>query len=125
MGVRVCDMEDGDRRCYARLHKTIEMRFGRFEDLSKFTADKSATVLDIGGGGLRFLSNESIDEGAQLMMVLEFPGWREWENEWAQSENLGDIGVLKVVGTTVRCSPSNLELGMYEVAVCFCGRVRR
>ena len=66
-----------------------------------------------------------VNETSQLMMILEFAGWQEGEIEWNCSGNGGDIGVLKVVGIVVRCIPSDQEPKKYEVAVCFCGRVKK
>jgi len=114
-----------ERRRHERVHKEIDLRFGPWEEVTDVAMDRQGSLLDIGAGGLRFLTREPVEIATQLLLVLEFPGWRDDPGDWVQSPDRPAIGVLKVIGMVVRCLPSSLEPGKYEVAVCFCGRVRK
>ncbi len=114
-----------ERRRHERVDKKIDLRFGRWEDVTDVAIDRHGSLLDIGPGGLRFLTPEPVEIATQILLVLEFPGWRDDLQDWVQASTQSAIGVLKVIGMVVRCSSSTLEPGNYEVAVCFCGRVRK
>lgn len=113
-----------ERRRHERVGKEIDLRFGIWRDVTDIALERQGSLLDISAGGLRFLTREPVEIASQLLMVLAFPGWRDDLLDWAQAENPAAIGVLKVIGMVVRCLDSSLAPGNYEVAVCFCGRVR-
>ncbi len=114
-----------ERRQHERLPKDVDIHYGAFKDLSEIVIDQEGKLLDIGAGGICFLAKKHIEVATQIMLVLEFPGWQEGVADWQASSNDSDIGVLKVVGMVVRCLPSSLEPGLYEVGVCFCGRMKK
>jgi hypothetical protein len=114
-----------ERRRHERVHKMIDLRYGACDDFSEVAPNRQGTLLDIGGSGLRFMAEEAVEIATQLLLILEFPGWRDDQEEWVPSGDHSEIGVLRVMGTVVRCQASSLEPGKYEIAVCFCGRVKK
>lgn len=117
--------QDMERRQYERLGKEIDLRFGPWQDVTDIGLERRGSLLDISAGGLRFLTREPVAIASQLLLVLAFPGWHDDQLDWVQARDPATIGVLKVIGMVVRCLASTLEPGNYEVAVCFCGRVRK
>lgn len=113
-----------NRRMHERLPRNFRMRFGILEDLSHLQADKEAELIDIGGGGLRFLTDEPLADGSQLLIDLEIPGWRVTEGEWISTSNQNDVGILQVIGIVMWAAPSSGKNGCYEIGFCFTGQVR-
>jgi hypothetical protein len=80
--------------------------------------------LDISGGGLCFLVEESLPLGSQLLMVLEFPGWHAAANgKWIATKVEEDVGVLQVIGMVSWVAVSRSKPDRYETGVCFSGMV--
>lgn len=114
-----------ERRRHERVNKGIDLHFGSWQDVTDVAIDRQGSLIDIGAGGLRFLTAEPVEISSQILLVLEFPGWRDDLRDWVQAPDQSAIGVLKVIGMVVRCLPSTLAPNNHEVAVCFCGRVRK
>lgn len=113
-----------NRRKHERLSRKYRMRFCILEDLSHHQTDKDAELLDIGGGGLRFLVDERLADGSQLLVDLEIPGWQVTDGEWKATSNHADIGKLQVIGIVMWTTPSNHKAGCWETGLRFTGQLR-
>lgn len=113
-----------DRRKHDRLLRNFQMRYSFLEDLSRHRAEKEAELLDIGGGGIRFLTDERLSDGSQLMIELEIPGWQVKDGDWVPSNSREDIGQLQVIGVVMWVAASKSRAGRYEVGLRFTGQVR-
>ncbi|MEW6593707.1 MAG: PilZ domain-containing protein [Thermodesulfobacteriota bacterium] len=120
------ETKDGrERRRYERLEKELAVRYCRLEHFGNSGPDSLGELLDIGGGGLCFLSPESIELGAQLVIVLEFPGWLAQGDHWVATKDDGDVGTLHVIGMVVWVAVSRKNPGGYDIGVQFSGIVRK
>jgi len=121
MGIQVNE----DRRQHDRLERSFTIQYRRLEELStQDTEDIEAEIIDIGGGGLCFLSDEPIEISTQLVLVLEFSGWLADMDEWVITRKSDDVGVLKVVGMVVRVAMNKTQPDKFEIGVRFTGRIR-
>ncbi len=121
MGVQLSD----DRRQHERLERSFTIQYRRLEDLSvPGVEDIEAEIVDIGGGGLCFLSDDPIEISTQLVLVLEFSGWLADMDEWVITRKSEDVGVLKVVGMVVRVAVNKAQPDKFEIGVRFTGRIR-
>jgi hypothetical protein len=112
-----------NRRKHERVARDNTIRYSHLLDLTKELTEKTAPLLDIGGGGLRFQTEELLEKNTQLVIIVEFPGWETDENNWLSSNNSTDIGVLKVIGIVMWSVPSENDPEQYEVGVRFSGRI--
>jgi len=113
-----------ERRQEERVAKDLFVRFTRLEDLTADVPCQEGQLLDISGGGLCFLAEESLPLGSQLVMVLEFPGWQTAaDGKWIATKAEEDVGVLQVVGMVSWVAVSRARPGRYETGVCFSGMV--
>lgn len=114
----------GERRQEERVAKDLVVRFTRLEDLQADVPYREGQLLDISGGGLCFLGEESLPLGSQLVMVLEFPGWHAAANgKWIATKVEEDVGVLQVIGMVSWVAVSRSKPDRYETGVCFSGMV--
>jgi hypothetical protein len=115
---------DEERRQEERVAKDLFVRFTRLEDIQANVPYREAQLLDISGGGLCFLTEESLPLGSQLVMVLEFPGWHATANgKWIATKVEEDVGVLQVIGMVSWVAVSRSKPDCYETGVCFSGMV--
>ncbi len=113
-----------ERRQEERVAKNLFVRFTRLEDLQADVPYRDGQLLDISGGGLCFLAEESLPLGSQLVMVLEFPGWlAAADGKWIATKVEEDVGVLRVVGMVSWVAVSRAKPDRYETGVCFSGMV--
>ncbi|MEW6500732.1 MAG: PilZ domain-containing protein [Thermodesulfobacteriota bacterium] len=119
--------EDGgrERRRYDRLEKELAVRYCRLEKFGDSGPDRLGDLLDIGGGGLCFLSPEAIELGAQLVIRLEFPGWLADGDHWIATKNDDDVGTLHVIGMVVWVAVSRKNPAGYDIGVQFSGIIRK
>jgi len=113
-----------NRRAHERLQRKLTLYYDRLEDLSKCQDGKAAELLDIGGGGLRFLTSERLDNGCHLMVELDIPGWSIVDRDWVPTSNRKDVGRLRVVGRVMWTAPSFTQAGCYETGLRFTGQLR-
>lgn len=116
-----------ERRQHERLEKRFTIYYRRLEDLSfpdEEVPDIEAEIVDIGGGGLCFLSDSPLEISSQLVILLEFSGWLADMDEWIITHNSSDVGLLRVVGMVVRVAVSETFPDKFEIGVRFTGRVR-
>lgn len=114
----------GERRQEERVAKNLFVRFTRLEDFQADIPYREGQLLDISGGGLCFLTEESLPLGSQLVMVLEFPGWHAAANgKWIATKVEEDVGVLQVIGMVSWVAVSRSKPDRYETGVCFSGMV--
>lgn len=113
-----------NRRKHERLPRNFRMRFGILEDLSLLRTEKEAELVDIGGGGIRFLSDERLANGSQLLIDLEIPGWRVTDGDWIATSNQEEIGKLQIIGVVMWAAPSEHKAGNYEIGLRFTGQLR-
>ena len=115
---------DEERRQEERVAKNLFVRFTRLEDLKADVSYREGQLLDISGGGLCFLAEESMPLGSQLVMVLEFPGWHAAaDGKWIATKVEEDVGVLQVIGMVSWVAVSRTQPDRYETGVCFSGMV--
>lgn len=112
-----------EKRKYERLDKNFKISYCQQEDLSNHMPDQDGELLDICGGGIRFLAGESIKKNSQLVIRLEFSGWKVDNAEWTATGNSKDHGLLKAIGNVIWSMESRTEPGKYEVGICFSGRI--
>lgn len=125
-------MEDADktkdgreRRQYERVEKELAVRYCRLERFGDTGLDSVGELLDIGGGGLCFLAGEAIELGAQLVIMLEFPGWLAEGDHWIATKDDDDVGTLHVIGMVVWVAVSRKNPAGYDIGVQFSGIVRK
>lgn len=117
-------MLQDERRQHDRFRRRSAISYRRFEDITKNTHAQRGHLCDFSGGGARFLANQAITKGTQIILELEFTGWVEDDDEWTQTGDPGDIGVLKAIGAVMWCANDSAQPGKYEIGVRFTGRVR-
>lgn len=117
-------MLQDERRQHDRLHRRSNISYRRFEDIAKNTHAQRGNLCDYSGGGVRFLANQAIDKGTQIILELEFAGWVEDGDEWTPTGDPGDIGILKAIGSVMWCAKDSAQPAKYEIGVRFTGRVR-
>lgn len=115
---------DEGRRQEERVAKNLFVRFTKLEDLQADVPYRDGQLLDIGGGGLCFLTEEALPLGSQLVMILEFPGWQETaDGKWIATKVEEDVGVLRALGMVSWVAVSQSKPDCYETGVCFSGMV--
>ena len=68
--------ENAERRNYERLEKEFTFRYAMLTDFANTELTEQGVILDIGGGGLRFLSSEKWHKNQQLLLqrsLLVYP----------------------------------------------------
>ena len=115
---------DDEKRKYERLGKNFDIFYRQLKDLPDHVPNSGGKLLDIGGGGIRFLANEFLKKHTQLVIEMEFSGWKIDKDEWTATGNNDDYGLLKVIGRVIWSVESRTEPGKYEVGVCFSGRIK-
>jgi len=113
-----------ERRQYERLQAGSTLLYSQMNDLVESMEVKPARLCDFSGGGVRFLTNEMLDKNLQLVLDLEFAGWRNSSDEWVWTGRDSDVGRLKALGVVMWCSANGERSGQYEVGVRFIGRVK-
>ena len=114
-----------EKRSFDRLDKSFSMRFKVLASdcLPLGELNRQGQVCDIGAGGLRFISSGEIRKNEQLLILLEFSGWKVDGVEWIQTDNSDDQGTLKVLGRVMWCGEVDPENNEQEVGVSFLGRI--
>ena len=108
------------RREYYRLNCTLDMKCTRitedqtqqyFDNIEFIDTDmvmSSGTIVDLSGGGIRFISSENHEKGDNLYFSFKL--------------NIGPEGtVFKTIGRIINCSPIEKKPGQYECRVQFMG----
>ncbi|MBU0728151.1 MAG: PilZ domain-containing protein [Proteobacteria bacterium] len=113
-----------ERRQHQRVGKDFEIRYGRFEDLHTTCSAKTGKLIDIGGGGLRFLATELLESNTPLVMTLDLFGWSPDMDKWAKTLKAANLGELKVLAMVVRGSESRTVSGAFEIGVRFSGSIK-
>ncbi|MFZ5759690.1 MAG: hypothetical protein ACOY32_08700 [Thermodesulfobacteriota bacterium] len=113
-----------ERRKYERLDKEMGFRYGLYENLVTARLDEQGLILDIGGGGLRFLSSRRWRKNDELLMQLDFSGWR-LDGAAGDAVFTGEgCDSLLVVGSVMWVTDA-VEDEQFEVGVRFTARVQR
>jgi c-di-GMP-binding flagellar brake protein YcgR len=108
-----------DRRKYPRLDRIIKMRYQRVESLSEKSPYLEGDLLDVSSGGLRFLASQPLEIKSQLVIILEYPGWLNTDNNHLVPSEEGEPGVLQAMGEVLRVQASQTDPGKFEVGVQF------
>jgi len=111
-----------ERRRHERMLCAYSMHYGELNDISTAQVDKSATLLDISGGGLRFSINEPDIDASQLIIRLDIPGWLVMNGDWQPSNRSSDIGILHVVCRVVWIKKK--KGSKTEIGVRFTGQIK-
>jgi len=113
-----------ERRRHDRFHRSSSISYRRFEDITKDAHAQRGNLCDFSGGGVRFLANQAIAKGTQIILELEFTGWVEDDDEWTNTGNPADVGTLKAIGEVMWCAGDTAQPGKHEIGVRFTGRIR-
>lgn len=111
-----------ERRKHDRLEKEFVFSYSIFEELPRTVLDREGLILDIGGGGIRFLSSEEWHKNDLLLMKLDFKRWYDEGSITVPAEISADCSFMLVVGT-VMWSQETIYDGQYEVGVMFIARM--
>jgi c-di-GMP-binding flagellar brake protein YcgR len=117
-------MLQDERRRHDRLGKRLSILYRGFEDIAKDKHAQRGELCDFSGGGARFLANQELHKGSQLILELDFVGWQEDGEEWVQTGNPADLGKLKAIGEVMWCANTSDQPTKHEVGVRFTGRIR-
>jgi len=124
MEEKTAPQSGSDRRQHERIRKDLKVRYSPLWNLSGEAREEEGAIVDISGGGLRFMTPHLVGKGTQLVLTMAFPGWISKPDEWRASDDMSDIGVLKVLGEVLRVETSTESADQYEIAVRFSGRIR-
>lgn len=117
-------MLQDERRRHGRFDKRSSILYRRFEDIAKDKHAQRGELCDFSGGGVRFLANQELTKGSQLILELDFAGWQEDGEEWVKTGNPADLGKLKAIGEVMWCTKDSDQPTKYEAGVRFTGRIR-
>lgn len=112
-----------ERRKHERLDRDFPLRYGLFKEVSD-RAEKEGKLLDIGGGGLRFLATEIFALESQLIVEMKIPGWRLENDDWIQTRNINDVSFLNIVGNVMWSVPYAADNEWFETGLRFSGQIR-
>ncbi|MEW6289828.1 MAG: hypothetical protein AB1545_08225 [Thermodesulfobacteriota bacterium] len=111
-----------ERRRYDRLEKEFAFRYTVFDDLAHASLEEKGLILDIGGGGLRFLSSRRWVKNDQLLMQLDFAGWRIDDAGCITIQGSNECTSMLVIGS-VMWSAETAQEDQYEVGIRFTARM--
>ncbi len=114
--------ENAERRSYKRLEKEFAFRYAPLSNFANTELSEQGVILDIGGGGLRFLSSDKREKDEQLLMKLDFEGWKIDGVNCMASDTTGEYGSMLVVGS-VMWSAETANEDQFEVGVRFTARM--
>ncbi|MCB2180985.1 MAG: hypothetical protein KQH63_03035 [Desulfobulbaceae bacterium] len=115
--------EAAERRKHDRLEKEFVVRYSKVDDLARTEFNEQGLILDFGAGGLRFLSGKKWEKHEQLVMKLDFEGWRINGSTCALAENNEECGSMTVIASVMWAAESIYE-DQYEVGVTFTARLQ-
>jgi len=112
-----------ERRKHERLSRDGRLTYERLADgrLPYSTPANPGRLLDIGGGGLRCVLPEEVRKGDQMVIRLEFDGWKAEEDDWRYTGRSEDRSLLTVLARVMWCAAADGD--GFEVGLCFTGRV--
>lgn len=113
-----------ERRRYDRLEKEFAFTYTVINDLTNATLDEMGLILDIGGGGLRFLSSRRWRKNEQLLMKLDFADCQIDDACPDTIPNSGDSTGMLVIGT-VMWSSATAQEDQFEIGIRFTARMHR
>jgi len=113
-----------ERRRYDRLEKEFAFRYTVIDDLTDATLDEMGLILDIGGGGLRFLSSRRWRKNEQLLMKLDFDGWQIDDSGNVTIQYSGACTSMLVIGA-VMWSAETAQEDQFEIGIRFTARMHR
>jgi hypothetical protein len=111
-----------ERRRYNRMGKEFAFRYTLLDDLARATLEQQGLILDLSGGGLRFLSSRRWVKDDQLLMKLDFAGWRIDGGACVRLGNTGHCSSMLVIGS-VMWSAETAQEDQFEVGVRFTARM--
>ena len=117
-------MLQDERRRHGRFDKRSSILYRRFEDIAKDKQAQRGELCDFSGGGVRFLANQELSKGSQLILELNFPGWQADTEEWVQTGEPTDVGKLKAIGEVKWCAQDTSQPTKYEIGARFTGRIK-
>ncbi|RJX25441.1 MAG: hypothetical protein C4531_17245 [Desulfurivibrio sp.] len=113
-----------ERRRYDRLEKEFVFRYAVIDDLTNATLAETGLILDIGGGGLRFLSSRRWRKNEQLLMKLDFEGWQIDESGNVTIRSNAESSSMLVIGA-VMWSAETAQEDQFEIGIRFTARMHR
>jgi hypothetical protein len=114
--------ENAERRSYDRVVKEFVFNYAILADLANTELSEEGLILDIGGGGLRFLASRKWEKNEQLLMQLDFKGWHIDGVSCVICDNNQECGSMMVVGS-VMWSAETASEDEFEVGVRFTARM--
>lgn len=112
-----------NRRKHDRLDRCFVLRYSTFHEASDRPVNEGR-LLDIGGGGLRFIAKERFDKDCQLVLEIKIPGWLLVNDDWVQTRQAQDICLLKIVGTVMWTRQILEPDAHFETGLRFTGQIR-
>ena len=112
-----------ERRRYQRLQKKFTMSYRLAEEDFQPACDSKAEILDIGGGGIRFLAPRRLEKNTQLFINLPLRDWGKNKKEWLAIFTETKQKELTVIGTVMWTAASAQYDNSYETGVRFIGRI--
>jgi hypothetical protein len=115
--------KDIERRRYYRLRKKFTMHYCLAEDdlNTKFMSD--GEIIDISGGGIRFLAPLKLPKNTQLLINLPLQDWGKNKIDWPTFLNTEENNDLTIMGKVMWAAEGKKNNNCYETGVCFIGRI--
>jgi hypothetical protein len=113
---------DMERRRYNRIGKEFAFRYTVLDNLARAALEERGLILDISGGGVRFLSSQRWLKDEQLLMKLDFAGWQINGGACVRVGNSGHCSSMLVIGS-VMWSAETVQENQFEVGVRFTARM--
>ncbi len=114
---------DIERRRHDRLHKKFTLRYCLAEEDLHIDCRTEAEILDIGGGGIRFLAPCNLPKNTQILFNLPLADWGKDKIEWQAIFTTAKNRNLTVLGRVMWSSAGKELNDTYETGVCFIGRI--
>lgn len=111
-----------ERRKYERLKTEFTFQYSIFNNLPQEKLEKVGLIIDIGGGGLRFLSPQRWKKNEQLLIRLDFDEWQLDDSIRFSIASKDDSTIMLVIGSVMWCLDTPHE-DQFEVGVRFTARV--
>lgn len=112
-----------ERRHYPRLQKNLTMRYSLAEEELSTDFNSDAEILDIGGGGIRFLAPRKLAKNTQLLISLPLREWRKDKINWPVIFPAAENGELNILGKVMWAAASKEINNSFETGVRFIGRI--
>ncbi len=112
-----------ERRRYKRLRKKFTMRYCPAEEDFNLNLMSDAEILDISGGGIRFMALEKLKKNTQLLIKLPLNDWGKDKNDWMEIFAAVESRELMIIGKVMWSAAGSNNSKSYETGIRFIGRI--